>query len=67
MLTYSSWRNAIKLQRAFGDVLTRDPSGTIEEQMHAEILSEEAIERGRNFPSESQIETKDSYPFWKKY
>jgi hypothetical protein len=59
MLTYTTWKNAIKLQTAFGEVLTRDPSGTIEEQVRAEILSEEAVERGTSRINTSQKDVRD--------
>jgi hypothetical protein len=70
MLSYATWIDAIKLQKAFGNVLTRDPSGTMEEQMRAEILSEgaiEAIRRGRNPSSESGMGANKRYSAYKKY
>jgi len=59
MLTYTTWINATRLQNAFGDVLTRDPCGTIEEQIRAEILSEEAVERGVSRTDKSQKDVRD--------
>lgn len=59
MLTYTTYINAMRLQRAFGEVLTRDPYGTIEEQMRAEILSEEAVKRGASRIDNSQKDIRD--------
>jgi hypothetical protein len=59
MLTYTIWKNAIKLQTAFGEVLTRDPYGTSEEQMRAESPGEETLRRGASRTDKYQKDVRD--------